>query len=729
MTRQLSKADRIRKMWSDAIDGVNVSVLHDTQRNPWTVVNFMLHEKKRTFGVSCVNETSLSSLFLPIPQDRELSATDLDMNSNLGDVRTICAIMNGQGPAAGFVESLLEQMTFLSDTEKANLTPRLNNAWKKKLSTVLESAGVDLSALSIIAKDILVAPSSQSYAYYVSAPSPEIAARRHEAAQHYPFLPNLMATRIRVREAIDMSAPLAPALQEVMPRNDADEILIPTWMARRLNNPDMVPPSLDALHVLSKMPPDKFPSTDHEMTCANDIIHNLKPIMGSDPASILGKSFNGKWNDYRNSLIFAFADTRPPEGIPPASWEYIQKAIDFKAIQALSKAAKFDEVTRAAEVISQNLPLPPGVSEKMIHSFICRKYAPNTGESALSVIRDTGEILTKVTRDRFVLPMAMNMADMIDPLLTGDVLKQNEDVARSLLTEGRTALNVVRQFRGMTNAMNALMNVARPTKSVVSDKVEKAAKKAGFHTMSESDIRLMQRAGAWSAGQTEWATLTGPVVIRDFVVVPLVSHADVSREAEAMDHCIGDYHIAQALGLSEFHYSLRRIEDGWPVHVVTFSFAPHGPNNSLMMSNINGLHNSTIIPASASSAIAEFVRDHITPINAQMTKAIATVKEVDVTEQMNSDLPTGYGICGYDWRDKDRLEKVFEVYGPAMPKGLSSSMQALISSPAMLKAAKSIDPAARSSVMKALTARHRESLFAKRSPVAVSKPSTPSLFM
>ncbi len=711
MTAQLSKADRIRKVWSDAIDGVQTSAMRDSRGAPWSVVAMTLYGKKRVFGASCVNGASLSSLSLEIQQDRSVSVEDIDMNSKAGDVRTLCDILNGNGPAAGFVESILEQMPFLSPTEKTALTPRLNNAWQKKMASLLEKAGIDLNALKIVSRDILVAPSSQSYAFYAKGSSaPELLPRRLEAATHFPFLTNLMATRINVRNVIDDNSPLAPAIQSVMMHNDLGDQLIPAWMARRLNNPDMVPPHADALTVLSKMPPDKFPSTDREMVCANDIIQNLRPILGTDPKALLGKSFNGKWEEYRNSMILAFADTRPPEGIPAPSWEYLQKAIDFKAIQNLSRASKFDEVTRAADVISRNIPLPPGTSEEMIRSFICRKYAPNTGESALTLIRDTAEIITKMTRDRFVLPLAMNMADMINPPLTGDVFKQTEDIARNLLTDGRSALNVIRQFRGMSNAMNALMNVGRPMVAQESEKVRETSEKAGFHVMTEADIRLMQRAGAWSAGKTEWATMTGPMIVRDFVVVPLVSHADVSREAEAMDHCIGDYHISQAVKLEEFHYSLRKIEDGWPVHIVTFSFAPSG-RHGLRMSDIKGLHNSTLIPAAASAAVAEFVQTQINPINAKMSQAIARLKEADVIEQVNASLPDGYNICGYDWRDGSVLERVFDVYSPAMPKGLTASLDSMIASPQALAAAKSIDPAGRSSVMKALTASHREGLF------------------
>ncbi len=724
MTGQMSKADRIRKVWSDAMDGIQVISLRDAARKPWSVIRVPSHGKHLIFGVSCQNGTSISSIDMELDADRSLSPDDLSMNAKRGELRSLCDMLNGEGASGRFVASVFEEMPFLSDVEKKLLKPRLMNAWKKKLASVLENGGVNLEALTIVSRDIIVQPTSQSYAYYLpTAADPEIVERRKEAAGHYPFLTNLMATRIHVREVIDQMQPLAPALQGVIPQNSDGNPLIPAWMARRLTNANMVPPTAETLHLLSKLPPDKFPATDEEMIAANDISHNLMPLFGDNPQAILGKSFNGQWNAYRNSLILAFADTRPPEGIPEKSWEYIQSAIDFKAIQALSRDSKFEEVNHIAELIAKNIPLPPGTTGQMISSYIRRRYAPDVGPYALSVIKDTGDIMVNLMRNRMILPMAMNMADLIHPVLSGDVLKENNDIAIQLLTEGRTALNVIRQFRGMSNAMNALVNAGRPlTNDSVNQKMEEASQQAGFHTMTETDIALMQRAGAWSIGKSEWASLTGPFISDNkYVIVPLVSSADVSREAEAMDHCIGEYHIATAMNLEAFHYSVRRVEKGWPEHIVTFTFEP-STAQGLEMTMINGLHNSKIIPESAKAAIREFIQTRIDPIKMRMRQAIKEVKEQVKVEEINTGLPDGYHICNYDWRNISMLEKAFEVFGPAMPKKIGASLDSFVASRAMITAAKTIDPAGRSNVMKALTASHREGLFNQ----VKKKPSQPS---
>lgn len=694
-----SKADKIKGIWSqylrtveevkspDEDFGFNGFVAPSTINGVVHVTGY-IKSNGRIYGID-------EDVLLDSDRMRDIRAGVIDNSNVTKGTEVIASLVTKKKNGDSHALDAISNMMFLTEHDKTVVAPQLSTAWRNKVARLFKGVGMDIPALQIIGNDSFSDGNAQSYAFYAAtdAKTPEDAARlkaiRREAASHYPAFANLIGTTISLRRTVDNSEALAPALMKASPLGPDKKPILNKWMLKRVGHlsVESATPSRETLSIFSKMPPDWFPATDEAMSDAIDIIEGIGSLY--DDIKPVLNNCNGKWREHRTAMLLAFVDDRPPEGATREEMDYLGTAIDFKAIQKISRAGKFEQVRELAKALSQAIPMTGNLTPQLVEDFICRKYAPYDGKDALKNIAEImGNVLER-TRSRFTMPYMLHESKMREPHIGKPEIDAADKLTRNMLLGNKPTLTAMRQLRRMNTMMDILNMVGKP-RVEKSERIETEVENPNcYHVMQPNEIQLMKRMSGWQGGRQAWNIVTGPIQIDRFVFVPLVSPEDVSYESAAMSHCIGDYYIDKMANGVSFNYSIRTLENDDVYPMATMELCVN-KRRGYYVNQLKGINNTSVLPSDILDACMLFNNRHISEINRRYKdKQLELSLNKEVADENGKTINT---VCGYDWKDRDALTTVLATYGEFFGKPYQKDIDGLLEAPGVKDAVKVINP-------------------------------------
>lgn len=622
-------------------DETKLAFIHSS---PNEIMDFAVIAQKMPDGsISCsVGEYNKGEVILT----RDTSP--LFYHNNQDDtIRELCKMLDGsisRQLVERYVHTLPERIRSKAPVDK------LVASEKKAIEDrIMNFLNVDQEALNLIRFSDF--PTIRAYKYYSDRKDETIHTYRTQAAQTYPIMANLIAERITTRHAVDNSNPLLAVLIEAMGKNSLGENIISKGLMKRFVNKQFAPnavPLERLLFDLSELPPDWFPKDQENWNAFCDITATIGQTFRNPEIKMetLYKSCAGDWVGFKERLALAFADTRPPDGATKNDMDYLEKAIDFKSISKLPKA----QIQEMAEMISQKMPLPDNVSAHALEDYIVKKYAPDSSRDALDEACENFKILVKTFQDTILMPTAAYASQLNNPRLNFGAQTSLAILAKSMLTEGKSAIAILESTRKGTNLIMELSRKSAP--AVKEKKIESDC------CVSPEDIEILKRTHAWD-GNVEFPYVYPPIQAPNGVyIVPLLSINQISREGECMRHCVGDNYVGRCIQGTSNIFSFRSVsESGEVMHLSTMDISP---NNSSMKISCNlGYQNTKNIPANAKQAENWFRHNHLHMMSPGKIQTSSALEETGVIIQKT---------CGFDWKSADNIQERMRPWGSMISK-------------------------------------------------------------
>lgn len=565
---------------------------------------------------------------------------------------------------------------------------------------------IDIEALEITGSAF--SPTEKSYIYYANTDS-EKRKLRHQAAHSIPALANFIADKMSLRLTVDKMEPLQPALDNVVGKNNQDNSIISKSMMKRLNGrkldfKEFESQALNILAVLSELPPDWFPKDDQEWDSFLTIHTTIgQAIQGEDRSyEKLYKASSGKWTEFKNNLALAWRDLRPPEGATKADMDYIEKAINLKVLGNLSKKHEFEKIRSSAKAIAESIPLPKNLSVTSLEKWINNIYAPEnnkkTFEAMANAVNDISDGLSK----RIVLPCVAYEANMKEVSIDRKIEKNSQDIAKSMIFDGRSlsdGLETLRKIRSQYNGLTQ-SEIGSHTKEdiIIQDKES--------INISESVEKIMKEYMGWPGDNMEWTPFVDAFVAPNGVAcIPLTNSELLSYEGEFMNHCVGDYHVTHCKNDLERIFSLRmknNADEIVTLATMAVNFNGNEYSKKPYVSCVLGYSNSYAVSPACNAAVdimknklAEIEHMGINAIHALLGKdknSILEQKHLHVEDNKNRIEKDS----GYDWKNKKNIFEAMSPWGPFISKPWRKKPDMILESDPIQNLAKEINPSLKS---------------------------------
>lgn len=603
--------------------------------------------------------------------------------------------------AERYLSEKISGVSVFSNAEIEKLSKAIAPSLRKVLDKVLDQSGVDREAVRILADGTAHDPSYKSYAFY-SIKDAEKRLLRHQAANSYPALANMMADVMSIRQTIDQKLPLQPALMAADP-----EVLSKPLLKRLTGNRFGV--DRKTLCALSKLPSDWFPKTKKEMDYAKAIIHNFMVLTQGDPVRLL-KPSSGRFETYAHTLLSAYSDTRPPEGATEHDMAYIAKAIDFKAFEALKKAGDRETILAMSKAVSQSIPAIPNVPPEALESYINRRYAPDISLHAMNECRAGVEHIIDLMISRVSMPLIAHLSGLKKPPVNYELFKTSRELAEEFLLQQKSPVTALEHFRSLHNSLgllrdggpNALNGMLTPLEEMSQEEEEKRIDALGGYTLSPEDIAIMNSYHA-RTGRQEWPAVFAPFKVGDVAIVPLLSKEDLAYESDVMQNCCSDYYAVKSKTLASLLFSIRKRTENGVENLVTFELNPvrsdyksidptgfHGINIGACL----GFKNSSRIPLDAKNIIVRFWEEVVNPYKVDLKlKHGGSARRREIGSIGDSQEKTGIDrLIDYSWQSQAQIARAMEPWSACISKRYRVPISQLQDKPFIKDAIATINP-------------------------------------
>lgn len=593
---------------------------------------------------------------------------------NLGLIGDRCAL--AETSVRRFAESL----------GNAKLAARLPLAKLVATETArMNAAGID-KLRSILNPEVLETLSAvddfqwRHYKFY--AEEGEKGEIRRQAAGVYPVMATVMASLPSVKRAIDNKEPLLPALQTFFGQNEEGRPLLSKGIMKRLQGVDWPANGIEVdklIRALSDIPPDWFPKTREEWDAFCDITATVGTVMMDATglnSEVLYKGCSGKWVEFRDRLAVSYTDQRPPEGTGEEAHDFFKKNIDWKAIANLPK----EKVRGAAEeAVSRIYSLPENASDDEISArrkllegidpgelvdWIVRTNAPDTRRVALmNACIDVEQMLVTFAH-KVILPLASVTTGQSNNYVSGIHIEEARRAAAAVLTSEKSANAIFENCRHFHSQYTVIMGAGEDQENDEARQKADEARRAA-ETMGALGVPL-------NISDKGWPPMTPIVQAPNGVyIVPLTETHLLQDEGRrgvnddgsmGLHHCVGGYSGACQ---NQGHHilSFRVIEGGQFRRLSTaeINAIPHGTTEFEICQH-RSRQNGAVCDMSARAM--EWYRDEIRSGRIQINHDGIRQHLANVGSFQDDILK----LCGYDWRDTNRIYEAMKPWGKYVGK-------------------------------------------------------------
>lgn len=562
------------------------------------------------------------------------------------------------------------------------------NIRKFILDPLIERDLVNRQSLDIVSN--APSPTEKSYVFYnVEGERRKL---RHQAAQSFPSMANIISDRISLRKAVDNMEPLQGALSSVFGKNEAGNPILTKSMMKRINGRvlDFMGHDermISIFSALSELPPDWFPKDDGEWKDFLTVHTTIgQAIHGGDRDWMkMYKASAGKWGEFRKLLSHAWRDQRPPEGATKADMDYVEKAIDFKALSKMSR----NDIIKSAPVIAANIPLPSNLNRKTLSKWICDNYAPPEDDATFSIMEHTAQDVAIAMSKRIVLPCIAYASEMRNIDVSRKTDAKSIEIAKSMIFDGRSLSDSLEILRKMRSQIGGLTMAPVGVQTDNPDRERKTV----TEELSDADNVIMREYLASPGDNQEWSFLVNPFVIGGVACVPLTTSELLSYEGEFMNHCVGDYHVTLCQQHQERIFSIRKKGNNGIQTLATMAVNVH--DGKLAVGCTLGYGNTSNI-ASAAVNIKNIMTQKVSEMNRKGKAYIlntlrgddqADVNISEYTRSIESD-------AGYDWEKAENIGEAMKPWGSFVSKPWRKAPDKIMASEQIMDAARDINPLA-----------------------------------
>lgn len=593
-------------------------------------------------------------------------STDNDIHEAIeqaiaGPSGNLSAFLSAVGHASGLQGSIARQSVeafhgSLDEADRVRLPLEgLVNLEKKRL----DKAGLAEVASSFDSQAmhaLRACPEATARGYEFYSASGEVGALRRQAAETYPLLAEMMATRFSIRSAIDRKESITGHIQAAFGEGNDGKPRMGKGLLKRLVGIDWPVTAHETaqavIHALCDIPPDWFPSSETEWgafcTVSKAVGTTLHEVTGS-PAATLYTGCQGKWDAFLERIARACSDSRPPEGADENDVAYIEKNLDRKALEK----APFSKVPAMAQaMVSRMSELSPYLSPESVQHWIERVYAPDKSQEHISQSCADVRDVTAIFADKVLIPAAALQSTRHDALISGQTNEKAWQVAGDILFSGQNAPSILETSRHVHSRMAVITEAGCAIKGEVDEQEAQE--------VIQSQGELAALLGALPSGDEQWPPLS-PIVQAPtgYYIVPLTCKALIKDEGRHMSHCVGGY-TRQCLQGQSHIFSIRSLEGQ---RLSTFEISDVDfINRSMKVKQNRGPHNREVCAMSKASLDwwKNAIETGAIPMNIDDIRNFAMVSRGKISSIE--------AICGYDWHEKGNILQAMMPWGKYVPK-------------------------------------------------------------
>jgi len=466
-----------------------------------------------------------------------------------------------------------------------------------------------------------------AYAFYADPNRGKI---RCQAADSYPLLAGEIASRVRVKMAVDR---LASPVEVLMSSFGADRFgnpklsraLLKKMTGKRFRDGGVELESL--VDYLSQMPVDWFPKDEGEWDAFVDVaatfLRRLGPEFGGDISGLVSGA-SGRWKDFAVRLAKAYAPTLPPEDLPPeehASWT------------------------------------PP----------------VDTSREAMAGAAESAKDVLLAFRNMVVLPAAANAGGQDDAIVGPEQRRIASDVAAKILFGGKTLGPILELQRHWHTQAPAILGAVPEDDGVL-----------------RGELKVVAEDG-WPPLTDIWVAPNGVSLIPLTDPRELSAEGSSGKDENGvpgLGHCVGGYDKACRDGTSHI-VSLRVVHpDGSYQRLSTAEFRAIDADTTELQKRQHYGRGNGAAPQMAAEALSWYMQEIAArriPLNVEgvMSYIAGNRRSVEEVES----------YCGYEWRDANKVRQAFEPWKPYMPKRLRGiELEGVAALPEMAELVDSIAP-------------------------------------
>lgn len=509
---------------------------------------------------------------------------------------------------------------------------------------------------------------------------------RRQAAEIFPLLAGVFATRYSLKTAIDNQDNLNSVIMASFGKKEDGTPYVTKGFLKRIMHKDWyqngIPVDL-LIRQLSETPVDWFPKNEEEWNdfcILSKTLGHILPLVTGNTIETLYQGSQGKWSALKERLCLSFSDSRPPEGLSDNSLAALENYID----RSLFKTVPRDKIEAAAHTLTQDLSTLPegvdvadsqvfgqilnyGITRNHIIDWYVRMYAPPVSLETLQHISDTIESMITLFSDKVVLPLAMYSTGMKSSLINHETRLMAKDIASRILCHGLSAQALVEKAASFSTRASAMSAAG----DALSD-AERLKQEAEYQAISALELRSV--IGLTETTQ-EWPQLMNPVRAPNGVIIcALTTLNELKEEGFKGVNKDGSKGLDMCVGTGNHYANLCKNEGN---HIITFRDTTEKPfkrlgcmqygkvkpdsKEPLQEIQFRGEKNRSV-SAKAQNAREWFeasVKNNVIQLNHEgILNFYAQQNERDTLQV----------LCGYDWSNEDNIKMSAEPWARFITK-------------------------------------------------------------
>ncbi len=482
------------------------------------------------------------------------------------------------------------------------------------------------------------------------------------------------------------------ALQGAFGSDDKGQPLVPNHVFSNLRGVTWSTKDVSLERVVSalaELPADWAPKTEQDWDAFINLTSSIGralPQFTGTPLRTLYEGCSGKWADYQERVMRAFADSRPPEGVTAESLSYLETNIDWKALESLPR----DKVEAGAtESVARLENFPPELDANAVVKWIKDRIAPDVSQHAIKAA--TGEITDMVDlfARKVIMPSAVYCAAERSGSREYPLAEQHNMIAAraaaQLLTGGKSVVRLMEMTRIFVNN-GALIAGAGETDHA--NKKREEARLAELEVMRRSAMALAIGIDPEAPiPENGWPALTEIVKAPNGVyIVPLTDPKLLADEGRGWGNphdggrnADGSMGLGICVGTPSMGYAGRCRTEGQ--HILSFRIPGSqdgGPFTRLGCNQVGAIkrgHNSVTTlqfrgvrngnPDERAMRAWEWYREEIKEGRIALNFDGVFTALASSRRQKIDEVALG---CGFDWNNRHLLSEAYEAWHPFLSK-------------------------------------------------------------